>query len=289
VTAQVAILVPVVKRPHHAEPFMASLRRSALPNAWAVYPICDRGDTAAIDAWTAHAGAVLLGDFPTWPGTFAEKVNFGYRSTAEPWLFLVGSDVVFQPGWLAAALAVAEQTGARVVGTNDRGNSAVMAGEHATHMLIGRDYVDTEGASWDGPGVVCHEGYSHCYVDNEIVAVAKQRGTWASARDSVVEHLHPAFGKAAPDDVYELGDRNRIFDGGTFRHREMVYMAGPNLDPHVVAGVPLGDTAGGNTDQLASVGQEAVGGMSTENSGALTGSAGLATAKKAPAKKATGR
>jgi hypothetical protein len=231
---------------------------------------------------------VLVGDFPTEPGTFAEKVNFGYRSTAEPWLFLVGSDVVFHPGWLAAALVVAEQTGARVVGTNDRGNSAVMAGEHATHMLISRDYVDTDGASWDGPGVVCHEGYHHCYVDNEIVAVAKQRRTWASARDSVVEHLHPAFGKAAPDDVYELGDRNRIFDGGTFRHREMVYMAGPNLDPDVVAGVPLGDDAGGNTEQPAVEPTDGTGGMSTENAGALTGSAGLAgvkkTARKAVAK-----
>lgn len=287
-TAQVAILVPVVKRPQHAEPFMSSLRRSTPADRWAVYPICDRGDAAAVDAWTEHAGAVLLGDFPAEPGTFAEKVNFGYRSTSEPWLFLVGSDVDFRPGWLTMALAVAEQAGANVVGTNDRGNSAVMAGEHATHMLIRRSYVDRVGASWDGPGVVCHEGYRHCYVDNEIVAVAKQRHTWASARHSVVEHLHPAFGKAETDDVYELGARDQIFDGGTFRHREMVYMAGPNLDPESVAGVPLGDDAGGNTDQPAVSPAEETGGMSTENSGALTGSTGLAEAKK-PAKKAVAK
>lgn len=283
-TAQVAILVPVVQRPHHAEPFMTSLRHSGPEDAWTVYPICDRSDTTAIDAWTAHAGAVLVGDFLALPGTFAEKVNHGYQRTSQPWLFLVGSDVVFHPGWLNAALAVAERTGAQVVGTNDRGNSAVMAGEHATHMLIRREYVDTEGASWDGPGVVCHEGYRHCYVDNEIVAVAKQRGTWASARDSVVEHLHPAFGKAERDDVYEIGDRNQIFDGGTFRHREMLYMAGPNLDPDAVAGVPLGDDAGGNTDQPPMPETDSAGGMTAETAGALTGPAGLAEAKR-PAKK----
>lgn len=58
-------------------------------------------------------------------------------------------------------------------------------------------------------------------------------------------------------------------------------MAGPNLDPTITAGQPLGDNEGGNTDQPPTEERETAGGMTTENAGALTGSAGYAKAKKA--------
>jgi hypothetical protein len=35
-----------------------------------------------------------------------------------------------------------------------------------------------------------------------LVGTAKHRGVWAFAADSVVEHLHPAWGKAPDDDLY---------------------------------------------------------------------------------------
>lgn len=61
-------------------------------------------------------------------------------------------------------------------------------------------------------------------------------------------------------------------------------MAGPNQDPNVTAGQPLGDNEGGNTDQPPAEATEPTGGMTTENAGALTGSAGLSKAKKAAQK-----
>jgi hypothetical protein len=112
-----------------------------------------------------------------------------------PWIFITGDDVRFHPGWLDHAQHIAALTGAHVVGTNDWGNPRVMAGEHGTHLLIRRSYIEEQGASWDGPGVVCHEGYRHNYVDDEIVTVAKQRGVWVSAPGSVVEHFHPMLGQ----------------------------------------------------------------------------------------------
>ena len=75
-------------------------------------------------------------------------------------------------------------------------------GDHATHLLIPAAYIDEHGASWDGPKVVCHEGYRHWYVDDEIVTAAKQRGVWAMALGLQVEHLHPVWGKAENDDTY---------------------------------------------------------------------------------------
>jgi GT2 family glycosyltransferase len=212
-TDEVAVIVPVLNRPDNAAPFMRSLRAST--GLATVYAVAEFDDKATADAWEAAGATVIEQD----GHTFAEKVNVGYAKTAEPWLFLVGDDVRFHPGWLDHAQHVARVTGAKVIGTNDRGNERVARGEHATHMLISRDYIDSVGASWDGPGVVCHEGYAHWFVDDELVTVAKQRGEFAPALASVVEHLHPLWGKAEPDSTYELGQKSANADQATFKRR----------------------------------------------------------------------
>jgi glycosyltransferase involved in cell wall biosynthesis len=207
----VAVVVPVLERPQNAEPFMRSLRAST--GRAKVYAVCS--DDADVTAWQ-DAGATVV---KTDRVSFAEKVNDAYAETSEPWLFLVGDDVRFHAGWLDHAQHVAVNTGAQVVGTNDLGTERVLRGEHATHMLIRRTYIDEQGASWDGPGVVCHEGYRHWYVDDEIVTAAKQRGVFAPALASVVEHLHPLFDKGVDDETYRRGQRHAGKDKVTFVRR----------------------------------------------------------------------
>lgn len=261
-TEEVAVIVPVMRRPQSAGPFMRSLRAST--GLATVFAVADEEDGETIDAWRT-AGATVLTMKLDQPGTFAEKVNYAYecisqtpqlvttaamtaatasefaakfasstrgafstmvlpaeasvtRTAPEPeWLFAVGDDVRFHPGWLDHAM---EAAGDRfhVVGTNDLANPRVTSGEHATHMLIRRSYVDDVGASWDGPKAVAHE-YRHWFVDDEIVAAAKQRGVWTPALRSVVEHLHPAFGKGENDEVYELGQSFAEQDKATFAAR----------------------------------------------------------------------
>jgi hypothetical protein len=210
----VAVIVPVLRRPQNAAPFMASLKAST--GLASVYAIVQAGDDDTRAAWV-QAGATAVGSTGDIT-TFAEKVNVGYESTTEPWLFLCGDDVRFHPGWLDHAQAIAGDK-IHVVGTNDIANPRVTSGEHATHMLIRRSYVDEVGASWDGPKVVCHEGYRHWFVDNEIVTAAQQRDVWAMALGSIVEHQHPLFGTAPNDDVYELGQSFQKQDYATFRQR----------------------------------------------------------------------
>lgn len=224
--ADVAVIVPVMRRPQNAASFMASLRASTagLGRTVKVYVLADAGDIDTKEAWRS-AGADEVGTGTL--GTFAKKVNEGYRISQEPWLFITGDDVRFHPGWLDTALQTAEHTGAKVVGTNDLGNPRVMSGQHGTHLLIARSYVDELGASWDGPGVVCHEGYRHWYVDDEIVRCAKQRGVWASASGAVVEHLHPIFGKAPVDEVYLLGMSWAAVDETLFERRSAEHAAVP--------------------------------------------------------------
>jgi hypothetical protein len=184
-----------------------------------VYAVANTDDVETVEAWAA-AGAHVITDDVT---TFAEKVNLGYRKTGEPWLFLVGDDVRFHPGWLDRAQRSAGDKYS-VVGTNDLHNPRVMSGEHATHLLVRREYVDRMGASWDGPGVVGHEGYRHWYVDDELVTAAKQRGVWTMAPDAVVEHKHPLWGGAEMDEVYELGQSHADADRKVFEARCQTYL-----------------------------------------------------------------
>ena len=223
-TERVDVIVPVLHRPQNIKPFMESLRASTgLATAWFVV---EAGDEAEEDEVRAHGGQVLC---LSTAHTFAQKVNFAYESPdilkdPAPWVLLAGDDVRFRPGWLDHAQDVGRRYNAQVVGTNDLANPRVVRGEHATHPLIRRSYIDEHGASWDGPGVVCHEGYRHWFVDDEIVTVAKQRGVFQPALGSQVEHLHPIAGKADVDDVYQQGQKSADADQRLFRVRLAKYL-----------------------------------------------------------------
>jgi hypothetical protein len=213
-TETVDVIVPVLHRPQNVRPFMETLRASTgLATAWFV---CESGDREQMAAVREHGGRVIQHS-----GSFAKKVNYAYRrgGLKAPWVFLVGDDVQFHAGWLDHAQFMASVYNGHVVGTNDLGNKAVVNGDHATHMLIRRSYVDEVGSSWDGPGVVCHEGYRHWFVDNEIVLAAKRRRVWQMALGSKVEHMHHLWGKALVDDVYELGQSFAEDDKVTFLAR----------------------------------------------------------------------
>lgn len=229
----VDVLVPVMRRPQNAEPFMRALRASTgLATVWAV---CDATDDETRNAWTAAGARVvsiavaggrvwtplegaLMPEGPFLPGTFAQKVNAGFKATSQPWVFVCGDDVRFHAGWLDHAEATAGDR-YHVIGTNDLSNARVVSGEHSTHLLMRRSYVEEQGGSWDGPGVLAHEGYGHWFVDDEIVLAAKQHNAWAMALGSIVEHLHPIFGKAEDDDVYRLGQARAKKDQAHFKER----------------------------------------------------------------------
>lgn len=217
-TERALVIVPVLNRPANAKPFMESLRASTgMADAVAV---ADEDDILTIAAWQEQGVDVLKGR----EHTFAEKLNRGYRErmNGTPWLFMVGDDVQFYPGWLDHAEWMADSFKAKVVGTNDLGNPRVIAGEHATHMLISAEYIKDQGAGWDGPGVVAHEGYRHWFVDDEIVTAAKQRGVFMPALGSIVEHKHFLWGKSSVDPTYEEGNRHATEDRAVFekRHKE---------------------------------------------------------------------
>lgn len=200
----VVILVPILNRFHRVEPLVESIRATCTAR---ILFLCSPGDEAVHEA-VDRVGERRIIVARCQHGDYARKINVGVRATTEPLLFTAADDLQFEPGWLAAArAAMTDHIG--VVGTNDLGSPRVVAGDHATHFLMARWYIEQHGTI-DEPGKAMHEGYPHEWVDDEVVGTAKARGVWAFAADSRVRHLHPDWCPEVPRDAHYSGQRRRM-------------------------------------------------------------------------------
>lgn len=205
-----AILVPVLNRPHRVRPLLEAIRESTrVPHR--VLFICDPGDTAEQDAIAAEGGWMLSPG-----GTYSQKINAGVRATDEPWVLFGADDAEPRPGWFEAATA----TGAQVVGLNDLIERPHRP-EHATHFLVSREAAELPCI--DGTTGPLYEGYAAWRCDDELIATATKRGMYAYAPDAIIEHLHPMAAKAPDDPTYEKGRSTARLDGKQFRRRERLW------------------------------------------------------------------
>lgn len=212
----VVILVPMLGRPHRILPLLESIHHAS-PEARVLF--CVSPNDTTVHAEIDRRGGERI-TVPREPyGDYQRKINAGFNATDEPLIFTGADDLLFHPGWLKRAAAQL-QPGVGVVGTNDLGSPRVISGDHSTHSLITREYVDRygirdfehgdRGEAVDVPGVVLYEGYPHEWCDDELVETAKFRGAWAVATDSWAEHLHPCWGKGKTDAMYQQqGQRMR--------------------------------------------------------------------------------
>lgn len=215
------IIVPMLGRAHRVQPVVESIAANT-PEPHSVVFVCSDRDHEVL-AEVCRLEQMFFTLPYTSIGDYARKIHAAMRrAPAEITSFFTGADdLQFHAGWLAAALAAL--TGPiGVVGTQDLCNPRVIAGEHATHFLVARWYVEQHGTI-DGTGLLFHEGYWHECVDDELVGTAKHRGAYAFAADSIVEHLHPMAGKAPMDDMYAQ-QRVRLREGRRiFRQREHLW------------------------------------------------------------------
>lgn len=216
----IAVLVPVLNRPQRAQPLVENIRSASSLDTRILF-LCSPGDDEEIAACGATGADVEVVPWLNGPGDYARKINHGYRITDELYLFHAADDLVFHPGWDTPLLELAEQ-GFGVVGSDDLGNPTVMRGDHATHSLISRAYVDACGTV-DECEVVMHEGYVHNFCDTELVATAKTRGAWAFAAGSRVEHRHPFWRKSVDDATYVLGRSRYMDDVQLFERRRVLW------------------------------------------------------------------
>lgn len=212
-----AILVPVLGRPHRVRPFLAGVEQT-VPGAHVVF-IGDPHDQAQREAIEAYSGPVKVSDhYPG--GNYASKIRFGVEATDEPLIFTGADDLEFRPNWLKKA-KVHLGNGCEVVGVNDLCSERVKAGVHATHFLMTRAYA--ERSTIDGQPGPFFDGYSHWFCDDELVATAKHRGAIRFALDAHVAHLHPMTGTAPDDETYKKGRSRRRRDRKLFQSREHLW------------------------------------------------------------------
>lgn len=197
------IFVPVLGRPQNAKLVADSISQSTAVDFSLVF-ICTKGDYSEITACKKTGARIMV--IQGGRSEYPRKMNHAFRKTDREWVFLGADDLIFEKGWDTEALKMATAR-VGVVGTSDCHNPAVMRGDFATHPLIRRSYVMDEGASMDGPGVLCHEGYDHNLTDVEISKLAQARGRWAFAPESRICHNHPDWLDMPKDATYHKGFR----------------------------------------------------------------------------------
>lgn len=228
------IVCPVLARPHRVEPLARAFAETT-PEPYRLMFVGTVGDSAELDevrrVAEADPAVVLEVLDPNPVGDYARKCNHAYRVSSEPFLFLGADDLAPRAGWLSAALELMADERIGVVGTQDLGNARVIAGDHATHSLVRRSYVDRFGSRAfgvnrrpiDKPGEILHEGYPHEFVDDEFVATARRRGAFAFCHASVVEHLHPLWGKAPTDPIYDAHAQRMAAGRAVFAKRRKLW------------------------------------------------------------------
>ena len=209
----VAILVPVLNRPHRVEPFLRDLRENTPEPHRVIFGVSE-GDEETIRVLD-QSGAEYL-TVPESEGTYARKINALYNATDEPYVFLAADDYRFTPGWLTQAhRAMRDVEG--VIAPDDLCNNL------GTCCLVSRKYVEEQGGTADSLGAVFHDSYRHNFCDMELFETAKARGKYRWCGDSIVEHLHPVLGKSERDSTYALGDSTYALDEALYVSRQHLW------------------------------------------------------------------
>jgi hypothetical protein len=215
--SEVAILVPVLGRPHRVQPLLESIAEATPEPHRVVFAASDAPTITELD----RLGQEYLRDdhLPPDEQSWGQRINRLFAYTSEPYCFLGADDVMFWPDWLSEALRVMARVDGVVM-------CADLLNPHGTLPLVARRYIlELGGTMDDGPGIVIHAGYRHNWADVELVAVAKARGRYAYAAGAVVEHLHPQNGKSVFDSTYELGYRSEARDHALFDSRRHLWEA----------------------------------------------------------------
>jgi len=190
----------------------------SLPTEHRVIFICSPLDMDQIEACRRTNREVWIAEWEAGKADFSKKINWAYERCDAEWLFQGATDLRFYPGWDKVALRVAERSGKRVIGTNDKHNPQVRRGMQSTHTLFARSYIEEYGGL-DNTGKVFSEAYDHQFTDLEFCELARKRNEWAFAKQAIVEHLHPHWGLAEEGETYKKAMRSTASDYRLYMHR----------------------------------------------------------------------
>lgn len=210
---EVAIFIPTLKRSHK----IAAVYQNAKENSpdTNVYFIVENHDGDSIRVLKEGGFPYFLNERSE---NYAGAINTAYLKTQEKYFFAGADDLDFKPGWLEKCLEKMVDP-IKVIGTNDLHNRKTKRGEHATHYLVDRDYIQKHSGVFDKENLVLPEDYIHNWTDREFITLAKLRGVFAPCVEAVVEHLHWATGKSPKDETYAKQDGSWDFDAELYKKR----------------------------------------------------------------------
>ena len=209
--SEVAILVPVLDRPHRIEPLLESIAEATDVPYRVLFGCSDQPTVDELD----RLGATYIRDDGGSEGTYPKRINRLFKETNEPYIFLGADDLKFHPDWFRSAARVIDQmpNGSGVVAVSDLHNAA------GVHFLMSRKYLTDFGGCIDAPENILCEEYAHSYVDDEFRSTARSRDRFDYAKHSIVEHLHVGNGKAPNDSTYILGNASMSQGAEVYKQR----------------------------------------------------------------------
>jgi len=187
---KVSIIIPVI-RPEGAKRCIAAVRENAGVPA-SRYEIVTREDKERIGA--------------------PKMVNGLVDESNHDLVLFLGDDTIPQPDFLKNALVWLEKLpdGWGVVGLNDM----KFGGRHfATAWLADKRMLPL----LDGKFI--HEGYWHCFSDNELTIRSRELKRYIWAEDAKVKHANPVIDKEVAWDE----DYRRIYGMEWFHHDQMTF------------------------------------------------------------------
>jgi len=206
---QVLVVIPSMYRP---EGLLRAVE-SVLSTAPGVKVVCvldmdDEPSRAILGTLDDESVCIVTvtGDMPT-----ASRWNAGAEYSEADYFVIGADDIVFQPGWLEAALGAMDVLGGEcVVGFNEGASFGVLA----AHFMVSRKY-----AARGLGGCIMIPSYEHGFTDVEVTARAKSDNRLAFAEGAVIQHLHPFYGTAETDEIYEKGNESNARDEALFARR----------------------------------------------------------------------
>ena len=127
-------------------------------------------------------------------------------------VLFVGDDTVPQPSFLEKALEAIDTLPDSwgLVGLND----LRFDGRHfATAWLADKRLISLLG------GKIMHEGYWHCFADNELTVRCRELKRYTWAKDAKIKHINPVVDK----DVEWDDDYRRIYSQEWFMHDQVLF------------------------------------------------------------------
>lgn len=195
----VAILIPTLGRPQKMKENVENLYSVTNKNDIDIVFVVEKDDEESIEMGRSLDAITLINQRSR---NFGGAINTAVRTLTHNYFFGASDDFLFHDNWLPPLMKMSNYFG--MVGANDLGNPQVSNGQLAVSYLIKRSYIPKACIGY--PDDLLFEGYLHNFTDTELTETAIYNSEYAYCADSVVEHMHPAWGKSEVDSTYSLQD-----------------------------------------------------------------------------------